>query len=77
MPAAKQVGGCQVTALLVVEAHLVAIQALNKTVNHHVGHRQLFQHGGQLVARSQLVRYHYEQPVDAAVDQQAHELGVV
>ena len=67
----------EVAAQLVVEAHLVAGQPLDEAVDHDEGGRELREVRDEPLVCGKLVRDDDEQPVDAAVHEQTHELRVV
>ena len=77
MSAPEQIRSGQVAALLVVEAHAVAVEPLDKAVDHHVGNGQLLEDRLEAARVAQLVGDDDKEAVDAAIDEQADEVGVV
>ena len=72
-----QIAGGHVAAHLVVEHHLVALEPLNGTVDHHGRDRQMADFFAQGAVVGELVTHHQKDTVDAARHQLAQQLQIV
>ena len=69
----NQIPRGHVAAHLVVEHHLVALEALNGTVDHHGRNRQMAHFLAQGAIVGELVAHHQKDAVDAARHQLAQQ----